>query len=73
MKNREEKEDINQSVESTPHTTPVPMNTSAPSQTPNNEHQPDVDEDGYCIQPKDPLWNAWKKGNSKIFSWNENK
>lgn len=43
------------------------MNTSALSQTPNNEQQPDVDEDGYCIQPKDPLWNAWKKGNSKIF------
>lgn len=63
---REEKDDINQSIESTPQTTPVPTNTSAPSQTPNNEQQPEIDEDGYCIQPKDPLWNAWaKKGISK--------
>lgn len=49
-------------MESTPQATPIPMNTSAPSQTPNNEQQPDVDEDGYCIQPKDPLWNTqWPK------------
>lgn len=53
---------MNQSVELTPQTTPIPMNTSAPSHTPNAEQQPEVDEDGYCIQPKDPLWNAqWPK------------
>lgn len=42
--------------------TPIPMNTTAPPQTPNNDQQPEVDEDGYCIQPKDPLWNTqWPK------------
>lgn len=58
----EEKEDANNSVESTPQITPNPVNTNAAPQTPSNEQQPEVDEDGYCIQPKDPLWNTqWTK------------
>lgn len=66
---REEKEDANHSVESTPQATPIPPNASAPSQTPNSEQQPEVDEDGYCIQPRDPLWNSqWnKKGLQSFF------
>ncbi|XP_055325436.1 F-BAR domain only protein 2 isoform X14 [Sitodiplosis mosellana] len=70
----EEKEDVNQSVESTPHTTPIPTNTTAPPpQTPNSEQQPEVDEDGYCIQPKDPLWNVqWPKKDSDSDSDSDN-
>lgn len=43
------------------------MNATAPPQTPSSEQQPEVDEDGYCIQPKDPLWNTqWpKKGKNE--------
>lgn len=69
----EEKENVNQSVESTPQTTPIPTNTTAPPQTPNNEQQPEVDEDGYCIQPRDPLWNTqWpKKGQFKLMRKNK--
>lgn len=66
----EEKEDVNQSVESTPQITPIPMNTTAPPQTTNNDQQPEVDEDGYCIQPKDPLWNTqWPKKGKKLKFW----
>lgn len=65
---REEKEDVNHSIEPTPQSTPIPTNTNAPSQTPNSEHQPEVDEDGYCIQPKDPLWNAqWNKKGMQMY------
>lgn len=64
----EEKEDVNQSVESTPQMTPIPTSVTAPLQSPSSEQQPEIDEDGYCIQPKDPLWNTqWpKKGISVI-------
>lgn len=61
---------MNQSVESTPQTTPVPANITAPLQTPNNEQQPEVDEDGFCIQPKDPLWNTQWPKKSKHFGIN---
>lgn len=68
-KSSEEKEDVNQSVESTPQMTPIATNTTAPIQSPSSEQQPEIDEDGYCIQPKDPLWNTqWpKKGKCPIF------
>lgn len=45
--------------------TPIATNTSAPLQSPSSEQQPEIDEDGYCIQPKDPLWNTqWPKKGS---------
>lgn len=46
--------------------TPIPTNTTAPPlQSPSSEHPPEIDEDGYCIQPKDPLWNTqWPKKGS---------
>lgn len=61
----EYKEETQQNIEVTPQTTPLPSNSSATRQTPNpnpDQQQPDVDEDGYCIQPKSPLWEASKKG-----------
>lgn len=36
------------------------------SQTPNPDQQPEVDEDGYCIQPKSPLWEKSKEGQFTI-------
>ncbi|XP_031638381.1 F-BAR domain only protein 2 isoform X5 [Contarinia nasturtii] len=69
----EEKEDVNQSIESMPRATPISMNSTAPPHTPNSEHQPDVDEDGYCIQPKEPLWNTqWSKKDSDSDSDSDN-
>lgn len=45
--------------------TPIATNTNAPLQSPSSEQQPEIDEDGYCIQPKDPLWNTqWPKKGS---------
>lgn len=62
---REDKEDVNQSVDSTPQAITTPANSTAPPHTPNNDQQPAVDEDGYCIQPRETPWNnQWsKKGN----------
>lgn len=66
----EEKEDVNQSVESTPQMTPIATNTTAPLQSPSSEQQPEIDEDGYCIQPKDPLWNTqWPKKGTFIIKF----
>lgn len=49
-----------------PQMTPIQTNATAPTmQSPSSEHQPEIDEDGYCIQPKDPLWNTqWPKKGS---------
>lgn len=58
----EEKEEIHQSADSTPQTTPIPQIASTMSHTPSIEQQPEVDEDGYCIQPKSPLWDKSKEG-----------
>lgn len=71
----EEKEDINQSAEVSSLKMPAPSNSNNSSfasvldrqqQQPlqQQQSQPEVDEDGYCIQPKDTLWDteAAKKG-----------
>lgn len=57
----EEKEDLKPKDETTPQLTPITSNASL-TQAPTV--QPEVDEDGYCIQPKDPLWEV-KKGKKK--------
>lgn len=58
----EDKEEAPVNVESSPQTTPAPSAHTAQVQAPSS--QPEVDEDGYCIQPKDPLWElqTMKKG-----------
>lgn len=61
----DDKEEIPVNVESSPQTTLTPS-VAAQVQAPSS--QPEVDEDGYCIQPKDPLWElqTMKKGGKCI-------
>lgn len=63
----EEKEEIPPKSESTPPRS-TPTNLSTISQPIAPTAMPEVDEDGYCIQPKDHLWEtqAKKKGKNKI-------
>lgn len=61
FQNSDDKEEVPVNIESSPQTTPAPS-VAAQVQAPSA--QPEVDEDGYCIQPKDPLWElqTMKKG-----------
>lgn len=66
LASREEKEEAQQNSETPPQTTPTSAKINIQTQA-TIEQQPEVDEDGYCIQPKDPLWqtNANKKATGR--------
>lgn len=79
----EEREDSNQSAEVSSLKMPAPSNSNNSSFTSvldrqqqqsvqPQQSQPEVDEDGYCIQPKDTLWDteAAKKGRCKFYRIN---
>lgn len=79
----EEREDSNQSAEVSSLKMPAPSNSNNSSFTSvldrqqqqsvqPQQSQPEVDEDGYCIQPKDTLWDteAAKKGRCKFYTIN---